>query len=91
MGKNKRKAPIKDKDLQQLNVAINALKGAEHNPVDWAPIIKLVAPIVARLAVRYAVSALATRWNKRGTPKIRSEVSNEVADRIARTLSTQIR
>lgn len=73
---------VKDKDVQQVNIIIAALKGAEHNPIDWAAIIRLVAPIIGRIAARYAASYLAGKWNKRVSPKIRKEVSDSVADRL---------
>jgi len=73
---SKRKEP-KDKDIQELNRALAALKATQHNPVEWGAIIKFVAPILGRLAARYAAGYLATRWNKRATPKIRKEVAEE--------------
>lgn len=87
--KKKRKV-VKDKDIQELQRVIAALKGSQHNPVDWVPIIKLVAPIIGRLAARYAAGYLATKWNKRATPKIRKEVAEETADRLAKSLYGQI-
>lgn len=86
----KRKPITRDKDIQELNRALAALKGAEHNPVDWAAIIKFVAPILGRLAARYAAGWLATKWNKRATPKIRKEVAEETADRMAAVLYKQL-
>lgn len=74
--------PTTDKDVQQLNLVIAALKGSQHNPVDWAAIIRLVAPIIGRMAARYAASFLAGKWNKRASPKIRKEVADSVADRL---------
>lgn len=88
--KKKRKPVTRDKDIQELNRAIAALKGTQHNPVDWAAIVKFTAPIVGRLAARYAAGYLATKWNKRATPKIRKEVAEETADRLATVLYKQI-
>lgn len=88
--KKKRKPVTRDKDIQELNRAIAALKGTQHNPVDWATIVKFIAPIVGRLAARYAAGYLATKWNKRATPKIRKEVAEETADRLATVLYKQI-
>ena len=80
----------KDKDVQELNRVIAALKGAEHNPIEWAAIIRLIAPILGRLAARYAAGWLATKWNKRATPKIRKEVAEMTADRMATALTEQL-
>jgi len=81
----KRKPP-QDKDLKELNRAIDALKGTQHNPIAWGAIIKFVAPIIGRLAARYAAGYLATKWNKRATPKIRKEVAEDTADKMANVL-----
>ena len=81
----------KDKDVKELTTQIKALKGASHNPVDYAAIVKLVAPVIARLATRYAVTYLAGKWNKRSTAKIRTETSEVVADRISSALAKQIK
>jgi len=85
----KKKSPV-DKDIQELNRFVAALKGTQHNPIDWAAIVKFVAPIVGRLAARYAAGYLATKWNKRATPKIRKEVAEETADRLAKIMYAQI-
>jgi len=87
--KTKKKTPV-DKDIQELQRFIQALKATEHNPVDWAAIVRFVAPIIGRLAARYAAGYLATKWNKRATPKIRKEVAEETADRLAKALYKQL-
>lgn len=88
--KSTKQSKTRDKDIIELNRAIAALKGAEHNPVDWAAIVKFVAPIIGRLAARYAAGWLATKWNKRATPKIRKEVAEDTADRMASVLYKQL-
>lgn len=82
----KKRKPVKDKDLRELQVQLAALKGVEHNPVDWLAIVRLVGPVVARLAARYAASYLAGKWNKRASPKIRKEVAEDAADKISTAL-----
>jgi len=82
----KKRKPVKDKDLRELQIQMAALKGVEHNPVDWIAIVRLVAPVIARLAARYAASYLAGKWNKRASPKIREEVAKDTADRISSAL-----
>lgn len=79
-----------DKNIKELKVQIKALNGASHNPVEWGAIVKLVAPVIARLATRYAVTYLAGKWNKRSTAKIRTEASEVVAERISSALAKQI-
>lgn len=86
----KKKVKTRDKDVQELNRAIAALKGSQHNPVNWAAIISFAAPIVARLAARYAAGYLATKWNKRASPKIRKEVAEDVADRLTTVFQNQL-
>jgi len=86
----KKKVKTRDKDIQELNRAIAALKSSQHNPVNWAAIISFVAPIVARLAARYAAGYLATKWNKRASPKIRKEVAEDVADRLTTVFQNQL-
>lgn len=81
-----KRKPVVDKDIQELNRYLAALKATQHNPVEWAAIVKFVAPIIGRLAARYAAGYLATRWNKRATPKIRKEVAEQTADRLATAL-----
>jgi len=83
--------PSRDKDIKELNRVVQALNGLQHNPVEWSALIKLVAPIIARLASRYAVTWLASKWNKRATPKIRKELADETADRISDILSKQVK
>lgn len=85
MSKTSKRKPV-DKDIQELNRYLAALKATQHNPIEWAAVIKFVAPIIGRLAARYAAGYLATRWNKRATPKIRKEVAEETADRMAKVL-----
>jgi len=90
MSAKKAKAPkVRDKDLLEMMRVLAALKGAEHNPVNWAAVIALVAPIIARLAARYAAGLLAAQWNKRATPKIRKAVAEDTADRIVSIFQKQ--
>jgi len=74
---------VKDKDLRELNVQLAALKAMEHNPINWVPIIRLIAPVLGRLAARYAASYLAGKWNKRATPKIRKDVAENVGEKMS--------
>lgn len=85
------KAPVtKDKDVKELNLLIKALKGAEHNPVEWAAIFRVAAPVIARLAARVAVAYIAQKWGKRANPKTRGEVAAFTAERIANIFIKQL-
>jgi len=88
--KVKSKAKTRDKDIQELNRAIAALKGSQHNPVNWAAIVSFVGPIIGRLAARYAAGWLASKWNKRATTKIRKELAEATADRMATIFYKQL-
>jgi len=80
----KRKAPKTkvSKDIEQLQSAVNLMKGAEHNPVDWAAVIKFVAPIVARIAARYTARYVATKLKKRLSPKTATEIADLAAEQV---------
>jgi len=85
MGKPKKGSKPKDSkdtDVQELNRVISALKATEHNPIGWAAIFRVVAPILGRIAVRYTANYLASKWQRKATPKLRDEVSKVVAARL---------
>lgn len=53
-----------------------------ENPIPWLSVVKLIAPVVARLAVRYALKRV-----KRGMAEDKvSEVSNAVGALIKRVV-----
>jgi len=76
------KTPEK-RDKEDLQRAVKALEGATPNPIAWAPIIKFVAPIIARIASRYAMKIIARKLNKRISSKIREETVSSTADYLA--------
>ena len=78
----KRKSPEK-RDSEELNRAVNALYGAVPNPIEWAPIIKFVAPIIARIAARYVMKIVARKLDKRISSKIREDTVIQAADYLA--------
>ena len=52
MSKEKGKQTLKiAREVKQLDSVLDAI-GA-HNPSEWLPIIKTVAPFIARIAIRY--------------------------------------
>jgi len=74
----KRKNPD-SKDIAELQRAVKALNAGSHNPVDWAPIIRFVAPIVARY--------IAGRLKKKLAKKMPQETADYVADKILEHLA----
>lgn len=71
------------RDKQELERAVNALYGAVPNPIEWAPIIKFVAPIIARIAARYVMKVVARKLDKRISSKVREETVIQAADYLA--------
>jgi len=76
------KTPEK-REAEELNRLIAALKATSHNPVEWAAIIKFIAPIVARIAARYALKLIARKLDRRISSKVREETVISVADHLA--------
>lgn len=77
------KKTIDTKDIEELQRANAALQATQHNPVNFAPIIALVAPVLARIAARYALRFLARKLNRKISSKIRDETVTGAADYIA--------
>lgn len=71
------------KELAELKRAIAALKGSQHNPVNFAAITAFLAPIIARIAARYAARYVAGKLNKRLNLKLSREAADVTADRIS--------
>lgn len=71
------------KDMDELKRMNDALQATQHNPVNFAPIIALVAPVIARIAVRFALRYLARKLNRKISGKIRDETVVGAADLIA--------
>jgi len=78
------------RDVQSLKVAVKAVEAAEHNPVEWMPIIRLVAPIVARIAARYAIKAISRKVSGRISPKVRGEVATKTADYVGEIVTKRL-
>lgn len=77
------KKSVEKRDKQELDRAVGALYGAVPNPIEWAPIIKFVAPIIARIAARYVMKVVARKLDKRISSKIREETVVSAADYLA--------
>ncbi len=77
-----RKTPEK-RDKEELNRAVQALYGAVPNPIAWSPIVKFIAPIIARIAARYVMRLIATKLDKRISSKVKEETVLKTADYLA--------
>jgi len=71
------------REKAELDRAVKALQALQHNPVEWTPIIKFLAPIIARIAARYVMSVLARKLNRRISSKIREETVLSAADHLS--------
>jgi len=77
------------RDVAELRVATKAIGATEHNPIAWGAIIRLVAPIIARLAARQAISYAARRVGKKLGKSIRAQAIEEAADKVIEIVSRQ--
>lgn len=73
------------RDVRELERAIQALKATNpSNPgVEWAAVIRFVAPIIARIAARYVMKVIARKLNRRISSKVREETVIAAADKLA--------
>jgi len=78
-----RKKNADKRDNDDLQRGVNALEASEHNPIEWAPIVRFVAPIVARIAARYVLTTISRKLNRRISSKIREETVLGAADKLA--------
>ncbi|MBA7589700.1 hypothetical protein ES708_31789 [subsurface metagenome] len=87
MATTKKKKRPETKELIELKRAIKGLQALQHNPVQWAALVKFIAPFVARIAARYAARYVATKLGKRLNIKVSGEVAEATADRITDLLA----
>lgn len=71
------------RDIASLAAVKKALDATQHNPVNFAPIIAFVAPILARIAARYVLRAVARKLNRKISQKVRDETVVGAADYLA--------
>lgn len=69
-------------EKEELQAIVKALEGTQHNPVAWLPIIRLVAPVIARLAIRLGLSVFARKTGRRIRPSVRDFVADDTAKSI---------
>lgn len=78
------KKPTPEKrEAQELDRLVKTLEATSHNPIAWGPVIKFVAPIIARIAARYVMKIVARKLDKRISSKIREETVVAAADHLA--------
>lgn len=83
MGKgaaNTQKIKREERDLASL------LESLPLNPIPWAVVVRLVAPIVARLAVRYALKRLRRGMSEEKVNTIGRNTADFVAGIVERRL-----
>lgn len=68
---------------RELERAIKALQASGHNPIEWTSIIKFIAPLIARIASRYALKLIARKLDRRIGSKVREETILQTADHLA--------
>ena len=72
-----------EREKRELERAINALQAQGHNPIEWAAIVRFVAPIIARIAARYVMKVISRKLDKRISSKVREETVVQAADYLA--------
>lgn len=70
------------RELRDLKLALAALKGSQHNPVNFTAIAAFLAPIFGRIAARYAARYVANKLNRRLNLKLSREAAEATAERM---------
>jgi len=91
MKKASRTSKADSKEVKELKLAVKALEGSSHNPINWIAIIKFIAPLVARIAGRYAAKYVAGRLNKRLKIGISRDAAEATADRLTEILAKTLK
>lgn len=60
------------------------LIGLPDNPIDWVIVLKLVGPLIARLATRYALKRIHRTMSEDKVSAVSREISKHIADIIQR-------
>lgn len=81
----KRKTAI-NRELEELARAAAALQATQHNPIAWAPLIRYLGPIVARLAARICLAYVVRKTGRKIAPNARQEVIDFTASTILQVL-----
>lgn len=75
---NKAKIKREEADLARL------LEQLPGNPIPWVAVLKLVAPVIARLAVRYALKRVARSLSEDKVNTIGEHVADYIAGIVAK-------
>lgn len=79
MGKAKRSSMEAKLEREQKELE-NILANLPDNPIAWGPIVRILGPIIARLAVRIAL--------KKSKRHMSEAKVNQVADAVSSTISS---
>lgn len=74
------KSPAEAKLEREEKALAALLDNLPENPIAWGPIVRILGPIIARLAVRIAL--------KKAKRSMSEAKVNQVADTVASTIST---
>lgn len=73
-----------ERELKELDALLG---GLPLNPIPWATVITILAPIVARLAVRYALKKAKRSLSEEKVNAIGNQVGTFIGDIIARRVA----
>jgi len=76
-----------ERELSDLEALLLTLPS---NPVDWVLVVKLVAPFIARLAVRYALKKTKRGMSEEKVNTIGEAVGNFIAGIIAKRTAGEV-
>lgn len=74
------------REEQELEEIMNALPS---NPIPWGAVVTILGPIIARLAVRYALKRLARNMSEERVNKIAGDTSALIRGIIAKKTATE--
>lgn len=78
------KANLAKIDREKEDLANALLLVPTDNPIAWAALLRLVAPIIARLAVRYALKKAARSLSEDKVNAIGTDVASWIASIVAK-------
>lgn len=82
MAKVKKQAKKQLPEVTELKALTKALDATQHNPIGWGLVFAYIAPIIARLAVRIALSYYTRRTGKKISPTVKAAVLDYTKDLI---------
>lgn len=82
MAKVKKQAKKQLPEVVEMKALTKALDATQHNPIAWGLIFAYIAPIIARLAVRIALSYYTRKTGKKISPTTKSAVLDYTGELI---------